>query len=490
MDSSKPAEAPGDPIVSLARSFLPVTEEVDVPLSALEGKVPEGLRGTLFRNGPGKLEVGGTPQLHPFDGDGMVSRFALGPEGVHYRNRYVRTREFVDEQQAGRMRYRAFGTNRPGGLRTNFLRMRFKNAANTNVIRHGGRLLALWEAGLPHALDADTLATTARFDFGGQLRNDFPLRLLTPERPFSAHPRICPRTGELFNFGIMLGPGPKLITYRGDPRGQGLEVRSHPLARTSFMHDFALTERFAVYFATPVHFDVLPALTGLQTPVESLRRAEAATEIFLEARGGGPLRTFRAPTGFFLFHFFGAWEEGDAVHILGCRYEEFRGEQTDATCPEALRDADIARGRATRWRIDLSTGKVSETFLEAPEMELPVIDPRRRTERFRFAWGTCRGEASGPSVYNGLARLDLERGSGNACVALRNFGTDIPGEPIFVPRHPKAPEGEGWVLSLVYRAREHRSELFVLDAETLQTVARYALPHHQSPGFHGFFEPT
>ncbi|MEO1228968.1 MAG: carotenoid oxygenase family protein [Myxococcota bacterium] len=472
-----------DPITALANSYASVTEEVDQTLEGLEGRVPEGLRGVLFRNGPGKVEVEGTPQLHPFDGDGMISRFAFTPEGVRYRNRYVRTREFLDERRTGRMRYRGFGTNVPGGLPSNFLRMRFKNAANTSVVRHGGRLLALWEAGMPHALDSETLATFGRFDFGGALRTRLPLRLLTPERPFSAHPTVCPRTGELFNFGIMLGPGPRLVSYRGAPDGEELEVRTHTLARTCFMHDFALTERFSVYFATPVHFDVLPALAGLQTPVESLRRAEEPTEILIEPREGGPLRSFRAPSSFFLFHFFGAWEQDGAIHVLGCRYAEFEGEQTDARSPEALRAADIARGEPTHWRIDLGAGTVEETFLEAPRMELPIIDPRRSTQRFRVAWGSCQPESDGPSIYNGLARLDLDEAASPGCaVRKRDFGADLPGEPVFVPRTPEAPEGVGWLLSLVYRAREHRSELWILNAETLETTARFALPHNQARG--------
>ena len=123
------------------RSNGTVHDERDDTLRVTEGVLPPALRGVLYRNGPGKMEVFGTRYDHPFDGDGMVTRFSFDGRAVHYRNRFVRTSEYAAEQRAGRMLYRSFGTNLPGGLRRNFLRLRFKNAANTSVVLHGGKLL-------------------------------------------------------------------------------------------------------------------------------------------------------------------------------------------------------------------------------------------------------------------------------------------------------------------------------------------------------------
>ena len=36
------------------------------------GELPAELSGTLLRNGPGLLEIGGKPLTQPLDGDGMV----------------------------------------------------------------------------------------------------------------------------------------------------------------------------------------------------------------------------------------------------------------------------------------------------------------------------------------------------------------------------------------------------------------------------------
>lgn len=476
-----------DPVMSVVASHRPVLEEVDTVLEPLAGSIPAGLRGTLYRNGVGKLEVGSTPQMHPFDGDGMVSRFRIGSQGVHYRNRYVRTREYLAEEAAGRMLFRGFGTNLPGGLKANLLRMRFKNAANTSVVWHGGRLLALWEAGQPHALDPETLETLGRHDYGGALRSRFPSSLVTPELPFSAHPKLCPRTGEMWNFGVLVGPRPVLMVYRVTADGDRLISRRYPLGRAAFIHDFALTERFCVFFLTPVRFDVPRALLGLSTPVEAIRRdPRAPTRVLVVPRDDdGPARELDAPSGFFLFHLFGAYEDGERIVVGGSRMPDFAGGQVDLRDPDAIRRAPFELGELARWTLDPERGRVDEQRFGGPRLELPTLDPRTVTRRHRLGWAVCK-PPGGPPVLSGLARVDLESGT----VRTRELAPDLPGEPLFVPRSPDAAEGDGWLLTVVYRAETHRSELWVLDADSLETKARQQLPHHLPTGFHGCFVPA
>ncbi|WP_295434907.1 carotenoid oxygenase family protein [uncultured Thiodictyon sp.] len=143
-----------DMVKILAAANGTVAEEyTDHDLVCTQGAVPPDLDGILYRNGPGRLERGGLPYGHAFDGDGHVQRLACAGGRVRYTNRFVRTPDFVAEEAAGRLLYRGFGTNRPGGVLANALRLRFKNTANTNVIWHGGQLLALWDGGLPYRLD-------------------------------------------------------------------------------------------------------------------------------------------------------------------------------------------------------------------------------------------------------------------------------------------------------------------------------------------------
>jgi carotenoid cleavage dioxygenase-like enzyme len=119
-------------------------------------------------------------------------------------------------------------------------------------------------------------------------------------------------------------------------------------------------------------------------------------------------------------------------------------------------------------------------------MELPFIDPRFVGRRAAFGWATARTQTHDAPIYCGLARLDLDSGA----TVRRDMSPDLPGEPVFVPRTPGAAPGDGWLLSVVYRARTRRSELWILRADDLSTEARLELPHHLPPGFHGTFWST
>ncbi|MEM6734016.1 MAG: carotenoid oxygenase family protein, partial [Myxococcota bacterium] len=268
------------------RASRTVERELQVQLEPVSGRVPEGLRGVLFRNGPGRNELFGVPYGHPFDGDGMITRFEFNDGGVRYRNRFVRTRELTEELRAGKPLYRSFGTNLPGGLSRNLARLRFKNAANTSVIDHGGHLLALWEGGWPHRLDPDSLETLGRFDYDGRLlnRNSWVDRVMAPELPFSAHPKFCSRTGEMVNFGMALGVKNRLMLYRVDPLGRMAPPTSHTLDALSFVHDFVMTERHLVFFLPAVAFNVPRTLAGFSTPVDSLTALDRPTRVLVLSR--------------------------------------------------------------------------------------------------------------------------------------------------------------------------------------------------------------
>jgi all-trans-8'-apo-beta-carotenal 15,15'-oxygenase len=269
------------------------------------------------------------------------------------------------------------------------------------------------------------------------------------------------------------------------------------------VHDFVLTERYAVFLLPPVAFSLGRALLGMVSPVDALERdPSASTLVLVVPRDGGEPRTLEARPGF-AFHHIGGWDEGARELVVDTlRMDDFRGGGIDVLDPAALRRAHLGRAVPTRMVIDLGagastaggssgrgSGRVSEEVRIDADVELPTTDPRRRTRPSRVAFAIARTPGWPAITHSAVARLDLAERS----AVLRDLAPDLPGEPLFVPRAASgrdgAAEGEGWVLTIVYRAREHRSELWVLDAKDLSTVARARLPHHVPPGFHGTFVP-
>ncbi|MEN8444539.1 MAG: carotenoid oxygenase family protein, partial [Cyanobacteria bacterium J06555_13] len=131
----------------------PAREFGPSPLSVIFGSIPAGLRGTFYQNGTGRLERGGEPVGHWFDGDGAILRVGLGDEGATGTYRYVQTEGYQRESTAGKFLYGNYGMQYPGPLWEHMAGLikgtAVKNSANTSVLALPDKLLALWEAGNP-----------------------------------------------------------------------------------------------------------------------------------------------------------------------------------------------------------------------------------------------------------------------------------------------------------------------------------------------------
>jgi all-trans-8'-apo-beta-carotenal 15,15'-oxygenase len=452
--------------------FDSLTDEHDYTVDQIDGRLPAELRGTLYRNGPGINEVGGRPFAHLFDGHGMISQFALDGSSVRYRNRFVRTRKYLAERDAGRPAARGFGEEGAGLLRNLFSLPRDANAANTSVTLHGENLLALWEGGRPWALDPDTLATRGEYDFEGELK---------ALHAFSAHPKYDPRTGEMFNFGAEYFPRPRLRCYRVEPAGRLHKLGTVPMPVPVMNHDFALTERHMVFVLDPILIRVGTIIRGGSIDRALHWDASKPTCVVLVPRDGGKPRTIETEP-FFHFHVNNAFEDrGDTVVDL-VRYDDYSiGENSLREFRSGGFDEPAAL-----WRLRVKpSGEVERHELCSWQCEFPQHDWRRTTLGYRYAYLAGRPEPGGGPVSS-VIKVDHETGRSLAHV----FGeADVAGEPIFVPHSADAGEDEGWLLSVVYSAAEHRSRLVVLDARDpeAEPVAVAHLRHHVPLGFHGTF---
>ncbi len=457
------------------------TEETNLPLTLTAGQIPDELLGTFFGNGPGRLRHQGVTYQHLFDGDGMVTKIRFEQGEAWYTNRYVRTREFTEEEAAGKMLHRSFGTNIPGGIRHNLLKMRFKNAANTSVIYHGDQLMALWEGGLPHRLDPETLETLDRYDYDGVLQNSFSWldRQIMPELPFSAHPKVHPDTGVLHNFGTLSGTQQRLVTYEVNPQGQAKIAATYPLPNMTFVHDFVLTQaQHQIYFLTPVSFNLLPAFLGKITPVNSISSTGKQTRIMVVHDGKV---SYYETDPCFIFHFVNGYQDvDDSLVVDGLRMDEFpTGLATENMVDMAAENENS--GVLHRYRIDTKTGRVQHESLSEYFMELPSIHPGWQGKRYRYAWGIAGDPKHNTNLLHGVAKVDTEE----KATQYLNLYPHLPGEPLFVPRPGGTAEDDGWLLTMLFDTEAATNRFVIIDAVDLSIVGELTLPHAQPIGFHG-----
>jgi carotenoid cleavage dioxygenase len=429
----------------LQGNYAPVAEEVTAFDLAVEGALPPALRGRYLRNGPNPKR--GDPG-HWFLGDGMVHGIRL-EDGVArwYRNRWVRTRPFLGDPAP---------LVRPDGTVDHTVAV-----ANTNVIGHAGRILALVESSFPTEM-TDELDTVGPCDFDGRLTTSM-----------TAHPKRCPRTGELHFFGYQFMP-PWLTYHRLDAEGRLVQSEEIPVKGPTMMHDFAITADHVVFMDLPIVFDASLAVQG-RFPYRW--SDDHGARLGLMPRGGrGSEVRWMEIEPCYVFHPMNAFEEEGHVVLDVARYPSLWREGPETFQPATLH----------RFRMDPEAEKVVESSLDDRAIEFPRVDERRVGVPNR--WGYAVVNALDPDGPGALVRYDLRSGAAD----VHAFGRGrAPGEAVMVPASEDAAEDEGWVLVLVYDAARDASDLVVLDAASFSgpPVARVSLPQRVPFGFHGNWIP-
>jgi carotenoid cleavage dioxygenase len=456
-----------DPSVQryLTGLMAPVADELDVTDLAIQGDLPDGLRGLFLRNGPNP-QFPPAGRYHPFDGDGMVHGVTIEDGRASYRNRWIESRGLLAERRRGRAAYGGLSEFvmpdaelvAEGGM--------MKNTANTHTVRHAGRLLALLEAAPPTELGPE-LETLGEHDFGGALHG-----------PMTAHPKIDPVTGEMLFFGYSPFP-PYLRYHRVAADGALVQSIDIDLPNPVMIHDFVVTERYVVFLDAPSIFDVQSLMSG----GPAMRWApEEGTRLGVLPREGGDVRWFEIDDAY-VVHFFNAWDDGTTVHVHAPRFSEMPG-AFDFDNPRPG-----ARPYPGRWTIDLEAGTVASEQLDDRPGEFPRINDQRATRRHRYAYNCQPRGWGGEFDFCGVVKYDLEA---DTAEVLTYGDAEVSGEHVFAPDPAGTAEDDGWLLSLVVDRGTDATDLVVVDARDIAAgpIARVAMPRRVPLGFHANWFPS
>ncbi|WP_158880673.1 carotenoid oxygenase family protein [Amycolatopsis anabasis] len=475
----------------LEDNFAPIEREHTVTELPVTGRIPEHLDGRYLRNGPNPIAELDPAVYHWFTGDGMVHGVRIRDGRAEwYRNRWVRNPRVAAElgEHRARVRHRAGGES---------------VAANTNVIAHAGKTLALIEAGLANVELTDELDTVGPCDFDGTLSGGY-----------TAHPKRDPETGELHAVSYSFSQGNQVRYSVIDVHGRARRTVDVEVTGSPMMHDFSLTEKHVVFYDLPVTFDPAQAVTGtvpalLRRPAQLVLSAligrvrvpdPITAMIARRNRPNGPMPyrwdpKYPARVGVmprdggaadvrwfevepcYVFHPLNAYDEGDTVVLDVVRHPKMFA--TNFNGP------DEGGPTLDRWTVDLNAGKVREERLDDRGQEFPRVDERLVGKRHRY--GYAMQAATGAIATDSLLKHDLVAGT----TSVRSFGAGTQtGEFVFVPNSGDAAEDDGVLMGFVFDAATRRSDLTLLDAGTLETVAAIHLPNRVPHGFHGNWAPT
>jgi carotenoid cleavage dioxygenase-like enzyme len=456
--------------------------ESDIRDVEVEGKIPSDLNGAFYRVGP-DAQYPLAPHNIPFDGEGHVSMFRIKDGHVDYRTRYVHNERYKAQEKAKRI---LFPMYRNPNVDDPSVKGLSRSTANTHIINHKNMLFALKEDSPPCAMDLLTLETVdPHYNFDGQLQS----------KSFTAHPKLDSETGDMIAFGYEAkGFGTNDVNvFQVTPQGKMVWNAWIKVPYVSMIHDFAVTDKFIVFYVMPLAFDENQIKNG---GIHWSWKSGESTYFGVMRRGGDgkDLKWFKGPERSST-HTMGAFSDGEKVYV------DVEMSQYNPFPFMPFRDGqhwDPVKGASqiTRLSADLSKKTPSDYNMEVlyPGFfgALPRQDDRYNTKPYRYGYLPCPDpNPADRSKRPGACWVRFDHQTKKSLIFNSGDNT-ILNEVVFAPKSKTSPEGVGYLMGVAIRQAENgRGDLIILDAEHPEAgpIATVKLPIRAVPQIHGWWVP-
>jgi all-trans-8'-apo-beta-carotenal 15,15'-oxygenase len=474
----------------LTKLGVGLIEEYDY-VAEIEGLLPPGLVGTLYRNGPGLFERNGYRKQSLFDGDGMIRATTFADGQARFRNRFVQTQKYQQESKVGRFLHPTWTTSAPSFF-DNLPGFPTQSQAGVTPVIKNGTLFAFDEVGIPYGLDPMTLATTGPID-------PYERNSEHQQGPagYKAHTKTDGETGGWVLAGFRGRKNPNLQVLVKDRTGRqnAHTTVSNPRDVYTYYHDFFWAGRYAVFHLQPAYLSPVPTLIGLRPFADSLtwRPERGSLLLVVDPTEERPPITLEVPASW-MWHTVNAYTTGNLIVADFVGYDSpdhFLG--PDAAIRAIMQGREgiaNAPGTLRRYTIDLAAKRARMETIAGGHFEFPTINPARAGHQHRYGYFASGTIARG-WFHDGIARVDSESGA----VTEFRFGFDhYVGEPVFAPDPnavaPSAAEDRGWLLCEVLAGNNQKSFIAIFDAAHVNDgpIARVRLRHHLPMSFHGWWQ--
>lgn len=457
--------------------WQPNMSEYDVTEPEIRGTIPEDLKGIYIRNTENPVHEA-LGRYHPFDGDGMLHSIAFDRGGCEYRNRFVRTKGFKEENEAGQALWAGLREKPNMSLREGWgARTRLKDSSSTDVVIHGGvAATSFYQCGEIYEHDPRTLSPLGTAPWLDQVTSGWGV---------SAHTKVDEATGEMLFFNY--SKEAPFMHYGVVDKDRNLaHYIPIELPGPRLPHDMAFTKNYAILNDLPLFWDP-----------EALAQGAHAVRFFHELpsrfaivpRRGNPedVMWFEAkPT--YVLHWINAYEDGDEVVLDGYSQDPRRGTRTKGL-PESLGafemlDINAIGAHAYRWRFNTKTGAVTEGPLEDQVSEFGMINPSVAGKPYRYTWATTA--KPGWFLFDGLLRLDVSTGDRQEY----KFPDGVyASESPMAPRIDSTEEADGYVLTFTTDMNNDESACAIFDAKDISKgpIASVVLPQRICVGTHSYW---
>lgn len=460
--------------------FSAADQEGEMNALPMQGSVPEWLRGSLIRTGPGTFEVGKQSYHHWFDGLAMLRKFSFADGQVSFTNRFLESQAYQEAQAKGKISRSEFGTTARHSLIERFRDPlpRLTDNATVNITLQGDRFISVTESPMPIVFDPATLSTIDQFEYEDQV----------PGQITTAHPHFDFRENAVYSYLVNLIPQCSYSIYRMDAHTNTRElVGSVPVKQAAYMHTFGMTEHYIILTEFPLVLNRFSLLLSGKPIIENYRwKPEQGTRFLVISKKDGSVVHSCQSESFFSFHHVNAFEQDGEIMVDLVAYPDSSVIQSLYLEPLLHHpDRVIAAGELRRYRIPLNEAIASYEVLSQEPIELTRINYQRcNTHPYQFVYGV--GNSQPGNFIDQLVKADVQ----NRTARIWRSPNCYPGEPVFVAAPGASMEDKGVILSVVLDAQAENSFLLVLDAQSFSELARAELPYHLPFDFHGQYFDT
>ena len=472
-----------------APGFKPVHTLCSNAVLQVSGKIPDDLEGVYLRNGTNLQFEQTKGRYHMFNGAGMLHQVQIKAGKARYSNTYVKTPRYQIEDAMGQDQYLHFG-DLAGGGKAGLARMAVaalkqrsgvlpalgvleSGSSTTAVQYHHGKLYCLQETGYPFALNTRLENGYLILDGEGEWDN-FDGKL---DSPFTAHPKIDPVTGDWYTFSTQFSSGRLYhsVVRQGELAQHSVIDQQKPAL--AFLHDYYLTEHYLVFPDLSLRFNPKDMFGPEKSPMVFDADYKMRWGVIKrDHQPGDPVRWFTTEQPGHLWHVVNGWEEtrddgGTDIVLFAPVFRSY-----PSNLP--IHNPDEPHAKFNKWRLNLDSGQVTEDrvlldhFYERPSFNTAYIG---RQNRYAY----LLDEEKEGMMARGVLKYDMvdERE-----IAYFDYGEFYGGEALFVPRVNASGEDDGYLLELLMMA--DRAELLIIDAATMQEMARLHLPQRVPFGVH------
>lgn len=287
----------------------------------------------------------------------------------------------------------------------------------------------------------------------------------------------------------------QMSLFRMNTVAEREKVTTWDIDESRYIHSFSVTKRHAVIVAPPITVNPTKLVTqGYVLCAMEWNNTSPVIIYVVDLKSLNVMTLKYNP--FFFFHHINAYEENNTIIVDICTFANKTTvsmfEMPILSDPKVRNSIKFGYGMI-RLVIDLETWTVKgQGFESSPKVpyssriDFPIFNEKYRYSKYCYVYGTSQKIDNINFNKYAIVKKDVCDPSGDKSWALDN---NYPSETLFVATPGGTREDDGILISHVFDGVLDETNLYIINATTMETISKSKLPTNIPVAIHGRFFP-